>query len=307
MTMTERIDVEFTADGGVTLRGWLYLPEAAGPRPAITMAHGFGGNREMGLDPYARKFADAGFVVLVHDHRTFGASDGVPRNDVDPWRQIADWRRAISFLEARPEVDADRIGVWGTSFAGGHAIVLGATDVRITCVVSQVPTISGFEQWQRRVPPERIAAFELAQADDERAQAAGGELRYQTSIGDDPADPALYTSPDALRFYRDLVPPGRENNTVTSRSSRAARLYEPGVWIARVSPKPLLMIVGTGETVIPADIQLAAFERALAPKELVLLPGGHFDAYKVHFEESSGAALSWFRTHLDPNAAATGL
>ncbi|MET7690444.1 alpha/beta fold hydrolase [Streptomyces sp. NPDC005483] len=300
--MTERIDVEFTADGDVTLRGWLYLPDAEGPRPAITMAHGFGANREMGLDPYARKFADAGFVVLVHDHRTFGASDGEPRNDVEPWRQIADWRRAISFLEARPEVDADRIGVWGSSFAGGHAIVLGATDVRIKAVVSQVPTISGFEQWQRKVPPERIAAFELAQAEDERALAAGGELRYQTSIGDDPTDPALYSSPDAVRFYRDVVPPGRWNNTVTRRSSRAARLYEPGGWIARVSPKPLMMIVETGETVVPADIQLTAFERALAPKELVLLPGGHFDAYKVHFEESSGAALSWFRAHLDPAA-----
>ncbi|MER5540581.1 alpha/beta hydrolase [Streptomyces mirabilis] len=304
--MTERIDVEFTADGGVTLRAWLYLPDAEGPRPAITMAHGYGGNREMGLDRYARKFADAGFVVLVHDHRSFGASDGEPRNDVDPWRQIADWRRAISFLEARPEVDADRIGVWGTSFAGGHAIVLGATEVRIKCVVSQVPTISGFEQWQRKVPPERIPAFELAHTDDERAQAAGGEPRYQTSIGDDPADPALFGTPDALRFYRDLVPAGHWNNVVTMRSNRASRMYEPGAWIARVAPKPLLMIAETAETVIPADIQLAAYERALPPKKLVMLPGGHFDAYKVHFDESSGAALSWFRTHLDPAADATG-
>ncbi|MFG2731553.1 alpha/beta hydrolase [Streptomyces canus] len=304
--MTERVDVEFTADGGVTLRAWLYLPDAEGLRPAITMAHGYGGTREMGLDRFARKFADAGFVVLIHDHRSFGASDGEPRNDADPWRQIADWRRAISFLEARPEVDADRIGVWGTSFAGGHAIVLGATEVRVKCVVTQVPTISGFEQWQRKVPPERIPAFELAHADDERAQAAGGEPQYQTSIGDDPADPALFSSPDALRFYRDLVPPGHWNNTVTMRSNRASRLYEPGAWVARVSPKPLMMIVETGETVVPADIQLAAFERALSPKELVLLPGGHFDAYKVHFDESSGAALSWFRTHLDSAAVGTG-
>jgi hypothetical protein len=70
-------------------------------------------------------FAEAGFVVLVHNHRGFGASDGKPRFDVDPWRQIADWRRAISYLENRPEVDPQRIGLWGTSYAGGHAIVLG--------------------------------------------------------------------------------------------------------------------------------------------------------------------------------------
>ncbi|BCW05698.1 alpha/beta fold hydrolase [Arthrobacter sp. NtRootA1] len=296
--MTERTDVEFLTDDGLTLRAWLYLPQQPGPRPAITMAHGFGGTREMGLDRYARKFADAGFVVMVHDHRSFGASDGVPRNDVEPWRQIADWRRAITYLETRPEVDAGRIGVWGTSFAGGHSIVLGATDVRIKCAVAQVPTISGFEQWQRKVAPERVEGFELTALEDERARAAGAEPRYVDTIGDGPGSAALFTSPDAVRFHRDVVPPGEMNNTVTLRSNRASRLYEPGVWIGRVSPTPLMMIVETAETVIPADIQLAAYERALQPKELVLLPGGHFDAYDVQFDESSDAALMWFSTHL---------
>jgi dienelactone hydrolase len=65
-------------------------------------------------------FAEAGFVVLVHVHRNFGSSEGAIRHDIDPWRQIADWRRAISFLESMPEVDATRIGVWGTSCAGRH-------------------------------------------------------------------------------------------------------------------------------------------------------------------------------------------
>ena len=65
--------------------------------------------KEHGLERFARVFADAGFVVLVHDHRGFGSSDGSPRFDVDPWVQIADWRRAISFLEDHPVVDPDRI------------------------------------------------------------------------------------------------------------------------------------------------------------------------------------------------------
>ena len=111
---------------------------------------------------FAEAFAADGFVVLLHDHRTFGASDGTPRQDVDPWQQIADWRRAVSFLESRSQVDAGRIGLWGTSYAGGHAIVLGATDCRLRCVVAQVPTISGYEQGLRRgsrlVPPARVLA-----------------------------------------------------------------------------------------------------------------------------------------------------
>jgi dienelactone hydrolase len=66
-------------------------------------------------------------TTLVHDHRNFGTSGGDLRGDIDPWLQIRDWRRAISFLEARPEVDPTRIGLWGTSDAGGHALVLGAS------------------------------------------------------------------------------------------------------------------------------------------------------------------------------------
>jgi hypothetical protein len=54
--------------------------------------------KEHGLERFARAFADAGFVVLLHDHRNFGLSDGAIRQDIDPWRQIADWRRAISFF-----------------------------------------------------------------------------------------------------------------------------------------------------------------------------------------------------------------
>jgi fermentation-respiration switch protein FrsA (DUF1100 family) len=282
----------------VKLRGWLLSPEGSGPHPAITMAHGYAGVREQGIEPFARAFAEAGFVVLLHDHRSFGASDGEPRQDVDPWRQIGDWRRAISFLERRPDVDADRIGLWGTSYAGGHAIVLGATDRRLRCVVAQVPTISGYEQGLRRIPPDAVAALEEAFADDERAQARGDAPRYQAIVNADPAVPASYRAPDAIDFYLQLIPEGAWENTVTVRSTRAARMYEPGAWIARVSPTPLLMVVGLNDTITVTALALAAYERALEPKRLELVPGGHFDPYVSQFDQSSRAALDWFRAHL---------
>jgi DNA-binding transcriptional ArsR family regulator len=138
----------------------------------------------------ARPFAEDGFVVLVHDHRTFGASDGEPGQDVDPWQQIADWRRAISYLESRPEVDADRIGLWGSSYAGGHAIVLGATDRRLRAVVSQVPAISGYEQGLRRVAPDAVAGLEESFAQDERARFRGETPHTVAMVSSDPATPA---------------------------------------------------------------------------------------------------------------------
>jgi len=297
--MVEQIDVEFGVEGNATLRGWLFVPDMPGRRPAITMAHGYAGIREHGLDRFARVFADAGFVVLVHDHRGFGVSDGLPRFDVDPWRQVADWRYAISYLESHPGVDADRIGLWGTSYAGGHALVLGATDRRLKAVVAQVPTISGYQQGLRRVAPDQVAGLEASFIDDDRRQFAGKPPATQLVVSPDPGTPAAYHSPEAVAFYSQPVPEGVHwENQVTVRSGRAARMYEPGQWVSRVSPTPLLMIIGLTDTITLTDTGLAAYERALQPKKLATIAGGHFDAYLRYFEQSSGAARDWFVEHL---------
>ena len=238
-------------------------------------------------------------MTLVHDHRNFGASDGTVRHDIDPWRQIADWRRAISFLESLPEVDPSRIGVWGTSYAGGHVIVLGATDRRIRAVVSQVPTISGFEQGLRRVPPDATAALERLFDDDERAQLRGEPPRRQKVVSADPTEPAAYRALDAINLYLQDLPPGTWKNEVTIRSGRLARMYEPGNWIARVSPTPLLMIVALADRITLTDLELRAYEQALEPKQLTTVDGGHFDPYLSEFPRASGAAIAWFRQHLE--------
>src|SRR5882672_10847281 len=109
--MAARSEVRFPVDDNVELGAWLYLPKSDSQRcAAITMTHGYAAVKEHGITRFAEAFADAGFVVLLHDHRTFGVSGGEPRQDVDPWRQIADWRRAISYRESRPAVDSSRIG-----------------------------------------------------------------------------------------------------------------------------------------------------------------------------------------------------
>jgi len=297
--MVERRDVEFTVDGGDRLRGWLFLPsKRTGRLPAISLAHGYAGVKEHGLERFARAFAETGFGALVHDHRNFGASDGAVRQDIDPWRQIADWRRAISFLESLPEVDATRIGVWGTSYAGGHVLVLGATDRRIRAVVSQVPTISGYEQGLRRVPPDAVAALEHQFDEDERAQLRGEPPRLQQVVNADRSVAASYRTADAIAFYLQALPEGVWKNEVTIRSGRLARIYEPGHWAARVAPTPLLMIVALADNITLTDLQLRAYEQMLEPKKLATVEGGHFDSYLKQFPRASATAVSWFREHL---------
>jgi fermentation-respiration switch protein FrsA (DUF1100 family) len=140
--------------------------------------------------------------------------------------------------------------------------------------------------------------LEAAFADDERQQFRGAPPATQAVVSADPSVPAAYRSPEAIAFYTQPVPEGVWENTMTLRSTRAARMYEPGTFIARVSPTPLLMVVGLHDTITVTDLALGAYEQALQPKKLVTIDGGHFDPYLGAFAEASGAATAWFSEHL---------
>ncbi|MGT2494292.1 acetylxylan esterase [Cupriavidus basilensis] len=127
-----------------------------------------------------------------------------------------------AIFESLDGVDQHRIGIWGTSYAGGHAMVLGATDARIRVVAAQVPIVSGYEQSLRRVPPDARAAQQAMFNEDERAQLRGEPPMLQRVVSLDPAVRAVYRSKDMMEFHDAFeIPDGVEHSeSVTIRSSR---------------------------------------------------------------------------------------
>ena len=125
----------------------LWLPaQAPGARkPAvILMAHGFGATKEWGLPAFAERFVKAGFAVVRFDYRGFGKSGGQPRRVVDGQAHVKDWLSAIDAIRQRPDVDGQRLGIWGTSYSGGQVLVAGAERPGVVKAVSaQVPFVSG--------------------------------------------------------------------------------------------------------------------------------------------------------------------
>src|SRR5881628_1995126 len=238
-----RRDIAFKTEDGVTLRGWLYLPDRTATQvPTVVMAHGFSAVKEMYLDRFAEVFAAGGLGVLVFDNRTFGASDGEPRQHIDPWQQVRDYRDAITFAETVAEVDRTRIGVWGSSYSGGHVLVIGAIDRRVRCVVSQVPLISGHRNARRLIGAEN------------------------------PMAPCALATPDSWQWFTETgktrAPAWR--NEVTLQSVEMFTEYEPGAYIEWISPTPLMMVVAAGDHLTVSDEALAAYARALEPKKVVL-------------------------------------
>lgn len=293
-----RRDIEFKTEDGTVLRGYLHAkPNLAAP--CIVMAHGFGGVKEH-IDHYAAAFAASGFTVIVYDHRGFGTSEGQPRLEVDPYVQMADWRDVITHAAELPEVDGDTgFGLWGSSFAGGLAMVIGANDPRVRCVVAQIPQVSGHLNSRQMFSVEQRAELERRLAADRRGRVAGEEPEMIPVFSTDPntlcALPPVVDQ-EFIDFVLQDTPSWR--NEVTLRSVAHLLEFEPAGWIPHLSPKPLLMIVGRTDTCTFPEVQLAAFESAHHPKQVLVHNGGHFDTYSDHFEQTSQAATSWFLEHL---------
>ena len=108
--MASCTDVEFAVSDGTVLRGRHYRPAGDRRAPVVVMSHGFGVVLQMALPPVAEAFADAGLGVLLYDHRNLGASDGEPRQEVDPAAQLADARDALSVAQGLPGADPAQIG-----------------------------------------------------------------------------------------------------------------------------------------------------------------------------------------------------
>ncbi|UCF91119.1 MAG: alpha/beta fold hydrolase [Desulfobacterales bacterium] len=299
-----RKDIEFKTEDGVMLRGWFYTPEGARtPVPAIVMAHGYSAVKEMYLDSFADVFCEAGFAVLVYDNRNLGASDGEPRGEIDPWRQINDYRDAITFAGTLSEVDKARIGVWGSSYSGGHVIVVGALDRRVKCVVCQVPLISGLRNAKRLVRSDLLAVSRAYFDADREARYAGKPPVTIPVVTEEPGAPCALPTEDSLQFFMETqksrAPAWR--NEVTLRSIEMFWEYEPGFYISRICPTPFMLVVAAGDHLVPADMACEAFEQALEPKKLLILPGGHFEAYTGEdFKVNSAAQRDWFVQHLKP-------
>jgi fermentation-respiration switch protein FrsA (DUF1100 family) len=295
-------EITFYSDG-IGCFGKIFFPKGFSPTgktPGIVLGQGWAGNH-FSIEKYGARFAERGMVAMVIDYRGWGSSDGfilqaeptVSRGEKEPIRddkrfanakvdtvtkrtrliplkQVEDYRNAISYLQGEPGVDPDRIGIWGSSFAGGNVIVVAALDSRVKVVVGQVPAISGKNSPSGPVP---LRGRLLEDAIKRARTGQGGE--FETGFS-----------------YRRMV--DVETNQMVAE-------YRPFHYLKAVGDRPVLLIPAEKEELINnKESAYAAMEVLTGPKKLVLVPGiTHFEIYiNEAFEISSNAAADWFREHL---------
>jgi dipeptidyl aminopeptidase/acylaminoacyl peptidase len=286
-------DVRFVSEG-VQCFGQIYLPKAFTPEskaPAIVLAPG-GGETAAAIAKYAARFAARGLVAMTIDYRGWGRSGGflylaepvrfddrqrfsqhtakvrIRRKRVSPEAQLLDIRNAVSYLQGEPGVDRARIGVWGTDLAGGHAVVVAATDARIKAAVGQVPIIDG-----RELPRKAYAPAPDAQA----------ELVRLARKGDAPGNSVIAAAMN------------------TAEAKLALAEYHP-FWYADAVPPTTAVLFVVAENDLKVDNAMhamAASKLMKGPNGVTVITGaGHSLAAPAAFDAAVDAAAAWFLKYL---------
>ncbi|BBY39640.1 alpha/beta hydrolase [Mycobacterium mantenii] len=274
--MTPREDLRFPS-GDDLISAWLYRPPGDGPAPLLVMAHGLGAVRSMRLDAYAERFNAAGYACLVFDYRNFGDSEGRSRQVVDVGMQLADWAAAVAYARTLPGIDPDRIGLWGTSFGGGHVIATAAKLPGIAAAVAQCPFTDGLAS-ARTITNPLTAARMTARALRDALAGRLGRPPVMVATAGKPGEVALMNTPDAYAGYLRLVPDGAGfRNEVAARIALQIFSYRPGRSTSKIAC-PILFCVCEADSVAPASATLR--HAAKAPRgEVRLYPEGHFAIY----------------------------
>lgn len=294
-----RIDCQFPSHGD-NCSAWLYLPDGVAKPPLVVMAHGFGGMKNCGLEPYAELFADQGLAVLLFDYRGFAESEGTPRQLISPRRHVEDYHAAVAWARGLKDINSDKIALWGTSFSGGHAIVAAAQDPKIAAISVQVPFVSGISSSTPIVIQNGPGYFFKAaySAIRDLWRAATAREPYLVQIYGAPDEFAVLNTHDTKAGYESLIPPGLEvENATPARIFLTLVLYRPIRWAGKVKC-PALVIAGENDSLIPIEgVKKAAAKMKQA--EFVSLPLDHFAPYLGEpFNQVSKKQLDFLKKHL---------
>ena len=287
---------------GVPCYGKIFYPkgfDATKKTPAIVMGQGWAGSH-VSIEKYAAAFANHGLVAMTIDYRGWGNSSGhvrlispvdmgggmekdetrhtiienatvwVKRTKLDARDQQDDYRNAISFIQGEPGVDPDRIGVWGSSYAGGNSVAVAGQDARVKAIAIQIPGIGGDPTGLK---PQTYTGPILADAIKRARTGQGAEMWTGYSR--------------SLLIDSEMLEANRENNTLQ--------------WAKNIGERPFMVIVAEFDELINNDnAGKAALSYATGPKEYIVVEDiTHFEMYSGKpFEISSEAAARWFKTHL---------
>ncbi len=254
----------------------------------------------MFIPQVAEEFQLSGITALIYDPRNTGMSEGQPRNEIDPMKQIEDYSDAATYLKTLPVVDPSCIGFWGMSFSATIALCAAALDKRAKFVIAICPLMA-FEYGVERFSNVLAKAMK-----DREFQAKGNRPFYLpllTGNGENPAGVGIWADKEALEFItnaKERVAPSFESR-ITIQTYYKMVMWQPSGLMRYVSPTPVMVVVPELDKVSSPEEQLALFNSLSAPKRLHMAQGkGHLNVLSGEdFPFLMKLQVDWLQSALD--------
>lgn len=293
-----RHDITIDTDN-TFISAWVYLPEKIyNPVPCVILSTGFGGTKDVLLEPYAVRFAENGIAAITYDYRYFGQSGGEPRQLFNGITQQEDLRAVINYAKSNKNINGDKIILWSTSAAGGYGINTASLDAKIVGVISQCPSLDHKKDdkiiFKREGLGYFLKLFIHAQRDKGRSR-FGLSPHYIPIVGR-PGTMAFLNAPEAFEGYEHIF---SESEYFVNGICARSLLMLPGpdpIKTAKDVKCPVLIIVCEKDTLVSKDSYKRVAEILGNKVRVVKYPIGHFDLYKgEYFEKAITTQLDFIK------------
>jgi dienelactone hydrolase len=254
----------------------------------------------MMLPQYEQHFAAAGIATLAFDYRNTGASDGLPRQHISMRDQRADVAAAMDFLAARPEIDARRIGLWGTSLGAMNVLRVAAARSDVAVAVVQCPMVHG-PAAARRLGVAQALRLTPIIAEDALRALLRRRRRYVPIVGP-PGSTAVVTIEGAEAGWFSTVPAGGHFENSVAAADAIGLVATSALPHVGDICAPILFCVCDRENLIdPKYVELAAGQAQRA--EVRYYDSDHFEIYHPPLVEGALAdQIAFLSEHLDVRA-----
>ncbi len=293
-----RYDINIDIDN-TFISAWVYMPlNTKKPVPCVILSTGFGGTKDVLLEPYAVRFAKNGIAAITYDYRYFGESGGEPRQLFHGKKQQEDLKAVINYARSNKKINGDKIVLWSTSAAGGYGINSASVDEKIAGVIAQCPSLDHSKDdkiiFEREGRGYFLKLFIHAQRDKGRSR-FGLSPHYIPIVGR-PGTLAFLNAPEAFAGYENIF---SESDYFINRLCARSLLIPPGPDPIKTAPKvrcPVLLIICEKDTLVSPDSHKRVAEILKEKVTVIKYPIGHYDLYKgEYFEKAISDQLDFVR------------
>lgn len=246
-------------------------------RPAIIVLHGFGSNKnaENVLGPCS-VLESLGYITLRFDFLGCGESDGL-RGHLLCMDQVHNTQDALSFLTQHPNVNSKKMGLIGSSFGAAVAVYAAAIDTRVAAIISSGGWGHGERKFKgQHATPQAWEAFtDMLQRGKEHREKTGQSLMV----------PRMDIVPIPMGLKRQIVPGSLQE--FTAETAQSMFDFKAEEVVSQISPRPLLLLHSSADSVTPTEQSLEMFNKAGKPTDL------HLFGDTNHFMLAEGNQRVW--------------